>query len=55
MKKDKKIITLTIEEAKRIKNALLELLRKSNDKNANEWFAYWMVNGRIEQAEEKDE
>ena len=47
-------VVLTVEEARRIKNALWELLRNSNDKNANEWLIYWMVNGRIEQSEKEN-
>ena len=50
---DPKKVWLTVEEAMRIKNALWELLRNSNDKNAKEWLTYWMVNGRIEQAEKQ--
>ena len=44
-------VVLTVEEAKRVQSALHELLRNSNDKNSREWLTYWMVNGRIEQAE----
>lgn len=47
------LVWLTVEEAKRVQNALYELLRNSNDKNSREWLTYWMVNGRIEQAEGK--
>lgn len=44
-------ICLTLDEARRVQSALYELLRNSNDKNSKEWLTYWMVNGRIEQAE----
>ena len=54
MKDSDQKVWLTIDEANRIKKALWELLRNSNDKNANEWFTYWMVNGRINQAEGKE-
>ena len=44
-------IGLTLDEAKRVQSALYELLRNSNDKNSKEWLAYWMLIGRIAQAE----
>lgn len=47
-------VYLTLDEAKRVQNALYELLRNSNDKNSREWLTYWMVNGRIEKAEGKE-
>lgn len=44
-------VCLTLDEAKRVQSALYELLHNSNDKNSREWLAYWMLIGRIEQAE----
>lgn len=46
-------ICLTLDEAKRVQSALYELLHNSNDKNSKEWLTYWMINGRVEQAEGK--
>jgi hypothetical protein len=48
-------ICLTLDEAKRVQSALYELLHNSNDKNSREWLTYWMINGRVEQAEKCDE
>ena len=48
-------VVLTVEEAKRVQSALYELLRNSNDKNSREWLTYWMVNGRIKQAENSND
>lgn len=44
-------VMLSVKEAKRVQSALYELLHNSNDKNSREWLAYWMLIGRIEQAE----
>ena len=45
-------VVLTVDEAKQIKDLIWKLQSLTHDgMNAFDWFTYWAMNGRIEQAE----
>ena len=47
-------VVLKVDEAKTIKDLIWKLqCSQPNAMNADDWFTYWAMNGRIEQAEGK--
>ena len=49
-------VVLMVDEAKTIKDLIWKLqCSQPNAMNADDWFTYWAMNGRIEQAEKSNE